>query len=153
MSTMKTAVVLAFALVLQAIGNVLLTRGMKATLAAVTARGRAVDSGISHVFDVASLAADNPEIWAGTAFLVLFFALCTVALSWADVSFVIPATAAGYVLNVAAGRYFLHEDVSPARWIGALVITVGVVLVSRSRAPGASVHDEESAEVSGQPSR
>jgi drug/metabolite transporter (DMT)-like permease len=36
------------------------------------------------------------------------------------------------VLNVAAGRYFLNEEVTKARWIGAAVITLGVVCVSRS---------------------
>ena len=57
--------------------------------------------------------------------LIVFFALYSAALSWADLSFVLPATAFGYVLNVAAGYYFLNETVSPIRWAGAVIITAG----------------------------
>jgi drug/metabolite transporter (DMT)-like permease len=128
---MKTAVVLALAILAQAIGNVFLTRGMKAVAATVEAGG-GVTSTLSHALDVASEAAQRPEVWIGTVLLIVFFALCSAALSWADLSFVLPATAAGYVLNVAAGRYFLHEDVTTARWVGALIIMLGVVFVSRS---------------------
>jgi drug/metabolite transporter (DMT)-like permease len=71
-------------------------------------------------------------LWLGTLLLIVFFVLYSAALSWADLSFVLPATAFGYVLNVAAGYYFLNESVSPARWAGSVVITLGVFLVSRS---------------------
>jgi drug/metabolite transporter (DMT)-like permease len=63
----------------------------------------------------------------------LCFLYCfSAALSWADLSFVLPATAFGYVLNVAAGYYFLGETVSTRRWAGAVIITLGVLFVSRS---------------------
>jgi len=75
---------------------------------------------------------------------MVFFALYSAALSWADLSFVLPATAFGYVLNVWAGHYFLNESVSPARWVGAIVITLGVVMVSRSGVSG-----QEKAEMAG----
>jgi len=71
-------------------------------------------------------------VWLGTALLIVFFVLYSAALSWADLSFVLPATAFGYVLNVAAGHYFLNESVTPTRWAGSVVITLGVFLVSRS---------------------
>jgi drug/metabolite transporter (DMT)-like permease len=71
-------------------------------------------------------------VWVGTLLLIVFFALFSAALSWADLSFVLPATAFGYVLNVAAGYYFLNETVSPRRWAGAVIITLGVLFVSRS---------------------
>jgi drug/metabolite transporter (DMT)-like permease len=129
---MKTVVTLTLAILAQAIGNVFLTRGMKAVAATAGAGG--VTSALSRALDVASEAVQRPEVWIGTVLLIAFFALCSAALSWADVSFVLPATAAGYVLNVAAGRYFLHEDVTTARWLGALIIMLGVVFVSRSGA-------------------
>ena len=71
-------------------------------------------------------------VWVGTLLLIVFFVLYSAALSWADLSFVLPATAFGYVLNVAAGHYFLGELVSNRRWAGAVIITLGVLFVSRS---------------------
>lgn len=120
---MKTATVLIIAIVSQAIGNVYLTKAMKA----VTTPGATDD-----LVSMALRAAANPTLWLGTALLIVFFALYSAALSWADLSFVLPATAFGYVLNVAAGHYLLNESVSPARWAGSAIITLGVFLVSRS---------------------
>jgi drug/metabolite transporter (DMT)-like permease len=120
---MKTATVLIVAIISQAIGNVYLTKAMKA----VTSAGAGDD-----LMSTVLRAAGNPTLWLGTALLIVFFALYSAALSWADLSFVLPATAFGYVLNVAAGHYFLNEAVSPARWAGSAIITLGVFLVSRS---------------------
>jgi drug/metabolite transporter (DMT)-like permease len=129
---MKTAAVLFAAIVSQAIGNVYLTKGMKA----VASGGSAGEGGLIHAagrsLQVALDAAQNPSVLMGTALLIVFFALYSAALSWADLSFVLPATAFGYVLNVAAGHYFLNEPVTRARWAGAAIITLGVVFVSRS---------------------
>lgn len=119
---MKTATVLIIAIVAQAIGNVYLTKAMKAVTTA----------GTDDLISTALRAAGNPTLWLGTALLIVFFALYSAALSWADLSFVLPATAFGYVLNVAAGHYLLNESVSPARWAGSAIITLGVFLVSRS---------------------
>lgn len=120
---MKTAAVLTIAIISQAIGNVYLTKGMKAVKAA------SIDDAL---MSTALRAAGSPTVWLGTALLIVFFALYSAALSWADLSFVLPATAFGYVLNVAAGHYFLNESVTPARWAGSAIIMLGVVLVSRS---------------------
>lgn len=120
---MKTAIVLVIAIISQAIGNVFLTKAMKSVTLA--------NAG-NDLLAMALSAAGNPTLWLGTALLIVFFALYSAALSWADLSFVLPATAFGYVLNVAAGHYFLSESVSPARWAGSAIITLGVFLVSRS---------------------
>jgi len=121
---MKTAVVLIVAIVSQAIGNVFITRAMKLITSPV--------AGGDDILSTVLRAATNPTLWLGTALLIVFFVLYSAALSWADLSFVLPATAFGYVLNVAAGHYFLSESVTPARWAGSLIITLGVFLVSRS---------------------
>ena len=120
---MKTATVLIIAIISQAIGNVYLTKGMKAVRMTWPS---------DDLMSTALHAAGNPTLWLGTALLIVFFALYSAALSWADLSFVLPATAFGYVLNVAAGHYFLNESVSPARWAGSAIITLGVFMVSRS---------------------
>ena|ERR1700740_976003 len=124
---MKTAVVLLLAMLAQAGGDVYLSRGMRLIAAA---------NGLEESYIVGLIARGltNPVIWLGIGLLGVFFMLYAAALSWADLSFVLPATAFGYVLNVACGYYFLHEAVTPARWLGALCICLGVVCVSRSRA-------------------
>ncbi|HKQ06969.1 MAG TPA: EamA family transporter [Blastocatellia bacterium] len=128
---MKTAAILIIAIFAQAAGNVFLTRGMKSVATTAPADGGLM-SVVSQSLHVALQAMQSPEIWAGTLLLIVFFALYSAALSWADLSFVLPATAFGYVLNVAAGHYFLNEEVTRARWIGSIIITLGVVCVSRS---------------------
>lgn len=139
---MKTAAVLIIAIVAQAAGNVFLTRGMKAV--AVTADdGGGLMSMASQSLHAALQAACSPEVWLGTLLLIVFFALYSAALSWADLSFVLPATAFGYVLNVAAGHYFLNERVTNARWIGSIIITLGVVFVSRSGERSTPAHEAQ----------
>jgi len=126
---MKTASVLIIAIVAQAAGDVFLTKGMKSLASLDTTGGGQSLSQVSHL---ALQAAQSPMVWIGTLLLIVFFALFSAALSWADLSFVLPATAFGYVLNVAAGYYFLNETVSTKRWAGAVIITLGVLFVSRS---------------------
>jgi multidrug transporter EmrE-like cation transporter len=121
---MKTAVVLITAIVAQAFGDVFLTKGMKA-ITSLEAGGADMPTQAAHL---ALQALQSPMVWVGTLLLIVFFVLFSAALSWADLSFVLPATAFGYVLNVAAGNYFLGESVSASRWAGAAIIT----LVSRS---------------------
>ncbi|MFP5211790.1 MAG: EamA family transporter [Acidobacteriota bacterium] len=126
---MKTSIVVALAVIAQAIGNTCLSKGMKEI------------SSAGGDFSVMMLvqAMQTPIIWVGIVLLVSFFALFAAALSWADLSLVLPATAIGYVFNVFLAHEFLGEAVSPVRWAGTAVIFVGVVLVSRSgKAPGAS---------------
>jgi len=54
-------------------------------------------------------------------------------LSWAQVSFVVPATAANYVVGAVGARFLLKERVSQTRWAGLLLVTAGVVLVCAAR--------------------
>ncbi len=122
---MKTTVALTLALSAQAMGNILLSKEMKSLVASDLA-------GNIHWFSLFLQAAGSPTIWMATAFLTLFFLLFTAALSWADLSFVLPATSFGYVINVACGHYFLGEAVSPLRWVGTLFISIGVTVVARS---------------------
>jgi drug/metabolite transporter (DMT)-like permease len=128
---MKTAAVLIIAILAQAVGDVCLTKGMKAISPAETSGGEVFNS-LSQVAHIALQAMQSPMVWIGTLMLIVFFVLFSAALSWADLSFVLPATAFGYVLNVAAGYYFLGESVSNRRWAGAAIITLGVLFVSRS---------------------
>jgi drug/metabolite transporter (DMT)-like permease len=53
------------------------------------------------------------------------------ALSWADLTYVLPATSLGYVLLALIAKYFLHEQVSPLRWLGIALISAGVGFVTQ----------------------
>ena len=126
---MKTAVVLTLAIVAQAAGNVYLSKGMRDMPSVGPISGGDLPL-------ILLRGIESPAIWFGTALLLAFFLLYAAALSWTDLSFVLPATAFGYAFNVACGHYFLHEAVTPARWTGAALISVGVVLVARSGPSG-----------------
>lgn len=72
----------------------------------------------------------NPFIDSGIILLIGFFASYMTALSWADLTFVMPATAFGNVIVALLSRFFLHEQISPYRWAGILLITCAVGFVA-----------------------
>lgn len=77
-------------------------------------------------------AALNPWVATGMAFYLIWMLTQAALFSWADLSYVIPITAIGYALAAIAGKLFLDEPVSPARWIGIAGIVLGVVMVTRT---------------------
>ncbi len=117
---MKTWTVLLLAMIAQAAGNSCLSRGMKAVGASASSLAVLVHG------------VEAPLVWLGTLLLLVFFALFLAVLSWEDLSFVLPVSSIGYVLNVAAARWLLGESVSLIRWTGTLLVMVGVALVSRT---------------------
>src|ERR1700736_5401590 len=86
----------------------------------------------------------NPFIASGIVLLIGFFACYMTALSWADLSFVMPATAFGYVVVALLSRFWLHEHLSPYRWAGILLIVcaVGFVAGGPSRTEHEPLHHE-----------
>jgi drug/metabolite transporter (DMT)-like permease len=73
----------------------------------------------------------TPWVAAGIALLIGFFASYLTALSWADLTYVLPATAFGNVIVALLSRFWLGEPISIARWAGILLITVGVGFVAQ----------------------
>ncbi|MBV8069548.1 MAG: hypothetical protein JO270_06550 [Acidobacteriaceae bacterium] len=71
----------------------------------------------------------NPFIAVGVLLLLGGMLSRMALLSLADLSFVLPMTSIGYVVSAVFGRVFLHETVSPARWLGVLLIFLAAVLV------------------------
>ena len=76
----------------------------------------------------------TPWIAAGIALLIGFFASYLTALSWADLTFVLPATAFGNVIVALISRFWLHETISLERWAGVVLITLGVSFVAQGPA-------------------
>ncbi len=62
--------------------------------------------------------------------LLGFFASYMTALSWADLTYVLPASSLGYVLLAVIARFALHEQVSLTRWLGIALVSSGVGFVT-----------------------
>ena len=76
------------------------------------------------------LAIANPWVGLGIVLLLGFFASYMTALSWADLTFVLPASSLGYVLLALIARFILHEQVSVTRWLGIALVSSGVGFVT-----------------------
>src|ERR1700692_1099314 len=72
----------------------------------------------------------NPWVAAGIVLLLAFFASYMSALSWADLTYVLPATSMSYVLVALIARIRFHEEISPTRWLGIALIAAGVGFVA-----------------------
>jgi drug/metabolite transporter (DMT)-like permease len=118
----KVLLVMFFAVVFGAFGDVSLSRGMKAVGA------------ISHGGLVGTLVAvfTNLYVVGGILLLIAFLFLYLASLSWESLSFVLPLTAADYVLVTLLAYFLLGENVSPIRWVGSIMVAVGIALVART---------------------
>ena len=88
------------------------------------------------------LAVRNPFVAIGILLLLAFFASYMNALSWADLTYVLPATSIGYVLLALVAKFALHEQVSLVRWLGIVLISGGVGFVAGG--PSLTSHGNES---------
>ncbi len=114
------------------LGDAFLSRGMK-DLGKIT----------FSRWDDLLLAVTNPWVAGGTLLLVLFFTSYLSALSWADLSYIMPATAFGNVLTGLIARFALHERIPVTRWAGIFLITAGVGFIARG--PSLTVNNEKHA--------
>lgn len=106
-----------------AVGDALLGRGMR-------------DMGPASVHHLALLlhALLNPWVFTGVVVLLGFMACYMTALSWADITFVLPATAFGNVVTALLSRLWLHEHITASRWLGIALIVLGVGFVANGPA-------------------
>jgi drug/metabolite transporter (DMT)-like permease len=72
----------------------------------------------------------TPWILAGILMLLGFLASQMTALSWADLTYVLPMTSLSYVMMALLARFWLHEHVSASRWAGVALIVAGVGFVA-----------------------
>ncbi len=105
--------------VFAASGDVCLARGMR-------------DFGAVSLANVSGLltALLNPWIIVGILLLICFFSSYLTALSWADLTYVLPATAISYVMMALLAQQVLHEHVTTPRWCGIALVTLGVGFVA-----------------------
>jgi drug/metabolite transporter (DMT)-like permease len=126
--SVKTFMVIAVAALSAAVGETLLSYAMKRT-------GQMDVSDPSHWTNLIFLVVRNPYIFTGVVFLAVYFFLYLIALSWADLSFVLPLTAVSYIFAAVLAKVFLGEEVSWLRWAGTIIISVGIVFVALDGKP------------------
>jgi drug/metabolite transporter (DMT)-like permease len=117
--TVKTRFFILIVILTNVAGNALLSAGMRQS-------GALSPSPLAYIQVVF-----QPLVAAGVCLLILWMLSQMALLSWADLSYVLPVTAVGYLLLAVVSKYLLGESVSPARWAGIALITVGVVMVGR----------------------
>lgn len=121
----KTNLLILLMVVFGPLGNLLLSKGMK-QLGATPAW----TPGALARFVGAAL--HSGTVWIGIAALIAFFVSLNLVLSWADYSYVQPASAIAYGTTALLGRFVLGDAVSPLQWIGILIICLGVIVVGRT---------------------
>jgi len=117
--TLNQWLVLVAVMLTASIGDTLLSHGM-AQVGPVS---------MAHL-GVLITAMKNPWVIVGILCLLGFFASYLTALSWADLTFVLPSTAFGYVVIALLSKFWLHESISLYRWLGIVLIVCGVGFVA-----------------------
>jgi len=107
------------------VGDILLGKGMKM----VGVPPAWTPNEIFHFF---LRAFTSPIVWLGIGSLLTYLICYTLVLSWADFSYVQPASAIAYAIVALLGHFWLHEYVSPRRWFGIAIICFGVLLVGNT---------------------
>jgi drug/metabolite transporter (DMT)-like permease len=125
----KVILILIVALVLEAVGVVFLSAGLKemGEMKAVSATeiGRLVKRGVT-----------NGKLLLGVLLETIFFLCLLVLLKQNDVSLIWPLTSLGFVLTALSAKFLLHEHVTGTRWLGVALIVLGAALVSWSEKAG-----------------
>jgi drug/metabolite transporter (DMT)-like permease len=122
---LKTFLLILVMVIAGPLGNALLGKGMK----------QAGHPGIwppSEALHTAFRVFGTGTIWLGVASLLTFFLANILVLSWADYSFVQPASSMAYGVAALLGYFMLGEPVSPLRWAGVAIICLGVFVVGRT---------------------
>jgi len=115
--------VLCFGLLMEAVGVVLLSKGIKEI-------GDMAQVDLGELLRLVGRGATNRNILLGVAFEAGFFGCLLFLMSHGDVSFIWPLTALSFVLTTLAAKLFLHEHVSGLRWCGVLLIILGAGVIT-----------------------
>jgi uncharacterized membrane protein len=121
-SRLRNRTTIAFIVVTNSVGNLLLALGTR-NLPAFEA---------ANLLPYLGGALLNGWILAGVAVLAASMYAQLSMFTWSDLSYVVPMTASGYILTAVLGQVFLNEAVSVVRWAGIGLISFGVVLVAET---------------------
>jgi uncharacterized membrane protein len=119
----KTWLALIVLVLADSLGIVFLARGMKQVGKVDTLKPK-------ELWQILGRVIGNPLLrWGIFSMAVSFFMFITL-LSWADLSFVIPATAISEPVNMLGTKFVLKEKVTKVRWISTVLICIGLILIS-----------------------
>jgi len=121
----KTFAMILIMIIAGPLGNVLLGKGMKSVGSTTVASFPELVHVVGRVFT-------SESVWLGIASLLTFFVANLLVLSWADYSFVQPASSMAYGVVALFSVFLLGEQVSPLRWLGIAIICAGVFVVGRT---------------------
>jgi uncharacterized membrane protein len=121
----KTYLLISLMVAFGPLGNVLLGKGMKRI-------GAVHVETLADVFNVLSRVLSSGTIWLGIASLITFFVAYMLVLSWADYSYVQPASSVAYAVVALLAHFMLREMVTPTRWVGVAIICLGVLVVGNT---------------------
>lgn len=76
----------------------------------------------------------SPWVLFGTTLLIVWLLSRMTLLGWADLSYVLPVTSVGYILNAILGRFIFGEQISWHRWLGTVAIVIGMIFVGSTTA-------------------
>ena len=119
---LRTYLLILLMVILGPLGNIMLGRGMK-RIGGVTAWN------VSEILHFLALLPRSGSVWLGVSALLAFFLAYMLILSWADYSYVQPASAMAYGVVALLGHFFLGEVVTPVRWAGVVIICLGVFVI------------------------
>lgn len=121
----KTAILLVVMVIFGPLGDVLLSKGMRALGPLPGIQPTVLPAFLVRAFE-------SGTVWLAICSLSIFFISYLLVLSWADFSFVQPATSIGYGMVAILGYFALGEAISPTRWIGVMVICLGVLMIGQT---------------------
>src|ERR1700761_2700006 len=130
---LKTFLLISVMVIAGPLGNVLLSKGMKQA-------GNLVWWPPAEALHTALRVLGTGPIWLGIGSLLTFFLANILVLSWADYSYVQPASSVGYGVSALLGFLMLGEPVSPLRWLGIAIICLGVFVVGQTSPQGQESH-------------
>ncbi len=123
----KTAVFLAVTVSTGPLGDVFLREGMKRA-------DPPVQWNPAILIELSRIILTSPYVWLGIGSRLVSALAFMCMLSWADYSFVSPASSVNYVIAVLLGWLMLGETVPTGRWIGAILICLGVAFIGKTPA-------------------
>jgi drug/metabolite transporter (DMT)-like permease len=122
----KTVVLIVIMVSVAPLGDMFLRKGMEH----IGAMPGWAPSELFHFFFAAFT---SSTIWIGIGLLLAFFIAYLLVLSWADYSYVLPASSISTLVVALLAHFLLHETVRPLRWAGVALVCLGVFVVGRTQ--------------------
>ena len=122
---MQTILLVLMPVLISVVGQLLLKKGMSMV-------GQFDFADFGNIIPQFYRAFTNPWVFAGFVFYFVSSLFWIIVLSRVELSVAYPMLSLGYVFVLVASFFLFNEQISAVRWLGVLVIMLGVTLISRS---------------------